>query len=248
MGIEVQVPTKMSEITLRRYQEFQRLVKDSTDSEFVMHKTLEIFCDIQLRDSLKINVLDVISTVEQIANIFKTEPEFKTTFKIKDIEFGFITKLEDMTWAEYMDLEKYIGDWQTYHRAMAVMYRPIKYKRKEQYEIVEYSGTEEYAEIMKFAPLDVVWASALFFWNLERELSQAFHQYIKKATQELISMSGVKKDNLTSDGGGITQSIDLLKGILLNSMRLRPSMSILPLPFSVTKSNETKQNTIDKND
>lgn len=226
MGIEIQIPTKMSEITLRRYQEFQSLVKQSSDDEFVMHKTLEIFCDIQLKDTIRIKALDVLETVEKIANIFNDEPEFRSTFKIKDVEFGFIPKLEDMSWAEYMDLEKYIGDWSTYHRAMAVMYRPITHKRKTVYDIQEYTGTEEYAEIMKFAPLDVVWSSALFFWNLERELYQAFLQFIEKATRELTSMSGAKNPNSISGGDGIMQSIELLREMLPNLTKSRPSMSL----------------------
>jgi hypothetical protein len=226
MGIEIKIPTNMSEVTLARYQDFLSLVKESTDNEFVMHKTLEIFCDIQLKDTIRIKALDVLETVEKIANIFKEEPEFRSTFKIGDIEFGFIPKLEDMTWAEYMDLEKYIGDWSTYHKAMAVMYRPIKHKRKELYEIHEYTGTKEYADAMRFAPLDVVWSSALFFWNLERELYQAFLRFIEKSIQELTLVNGAKSPNLIKDGDGITQSIALLKEISLNSTRSRPSMSL----------------------
>jgi hypothetical protein len=54
------------------------------------------------------------------------------------VEYGFIPNLDDMSFGEYVDLDTYLGDWQNIHRAMAVLYRPIREKRGERYNIVPY--------------------------------------------------------------------------------------------------------------
>lgn len=246
MKLELQIPTQMSEITLKRYQDFQQLIKTSNDEEFVMHKTLEIFCDIQLRDAFKIKATDVVEIVDGLARIFDQKAEFQTTFKIGDVEFGFIPKLEDMSWGEYMDLEKYIMDWSTYHRAMAVMYRPITRKKGDMYEIAEYNGTEIYAEAMRFAPLDVVQSASVFFYNLGNELSRAFLAYIQKNLETIKTNSILaQKLNSISNGVGTTLSIDLLRETLQSSMRSPLSMSIRHSLSLVTKSKKTESSTIE---
>jgi hypothetical protein len=241
MELELKIPTLMSEVTLKRYQDFQDLIKKSNDEEFVMHKTLEIFCDIQLRDAFKIRATDVVEIVEKLARIFEQKAEFQSTFKIGDVEFGFIPKLEDMSWGEYMDLEKYIGSWDTYHRAMAVMYRPITRKKGDMYEIAEYNGTELYAEVMRFAPLDVVQSSSVFFYNLGTELHRAFLAYMQRNLESIKTNSILaQKLNSINNGVGTTLSTDLLRETLQSSMRLPQSMSIRHSLSLVTKSRKTK--------
>ena len=159
--LEFQAPTKLSEIPLKHYQEFKELCEKSNDEEFISHKTIEIFCGIRLRDSIRIKAKDIMDLIQQLNMVFSQKPQFVKTFKIRDIEFGFIPVMEDMSWAEYIDLEKHLQSWDTYHRAMAVMYRPIKNKVKDSYEIMDYSGTEEFAEVMRYAPLDAVLSSSV---------------------------------------------------------------------------------------
>ncbi len=46
-------------------------------------------------------------------------------FRIEDTTYGFIPNLNDMTFGENKDLTKYISDYDTMERALAVAYRPI---------------------------------------------------------------------------------------------------------------------------
>ena len=75
-----------------------------------------------------------------------------------------------MFYGEYEDLENYIFDEKNLHKAMAVLYRPIKFKKKDRYLIHDYEGTEFMAEVMKNTPLDIVFGARVFFYSLAKKL------------------------------------------------------------------------------
>jgi len=130
MEIQVKVPTSLNEIPLKHYVDFLNVQKGSNDEEFIAQKMIEIFCGIRLADVAKIKLTSLNEMVLHFTNLFSAKPEFKQTFKIGDIEFGFIPNLEEISFGEYVDLENHLQSWETYNKAMAVMYRPIKTRSK----------------------------------------------------------------------------------------------------------------------
>ncbi len=119
-------------------------------------------------------------------NIFAEKPKFKPTFKIGEIEYGFITDLENISFGEYVDLDNYLAKWEDFHKAMAVMYRPIKTRVKDKYELHEYKPSKDHQELMQFAPLDVCIAASVFFYNLGNELLTATLNYLEKNLKTLV--------------------------------------------------------------
>ena len=65
---------------------------------------------------------------------------------------------------EYIDLDTFIGDYENLHRAMNVLYRPIKLKDKEKYLIEDYDSKDP--DIMKDMPMDAVLSSYTFFFTI----------------------------------------------------------------------------------
>lgn len=212
MKLELLIPTTLSDIPLGHYQKFMEVADGNSDSEFIAEKMIQIFCGIELKDVVKIKSKDVFEMVDHFNKVFTTEPKFKPTFKINDTEFGFIPNLEDISFGEYIDLENNLFDIKTIHKAMAVLYRPIISKHRNKYLIEEYVSTVNYAEVMKFAPLDVVLAAKVFFYNLKNELLTALSLYLEKQTQDLMNIA--KESNLEKNGDGIRQFIDSQKEIL----------------------------------
>jgi hypothetical protein len=157
------------------------------------------------------------------------------------MEFGFIPNLEDMTFGEYIDLESNITNVQTFHKAMAVMYRPITKRIKERYEIFEYRGSDEFSDMMKFAPLDVVMGATVFFWNLGNDLVQHTLTCLEteiKTNKKLTTLA--KERNLIKSGDGTIQSMQSLKATLQNLMTL-PSWDLENvLPTLLTKDKKEK--------
>jgi len=223
MKVDIYVPSSISEIPLCHYQEFLKLQATSNDQEFIAQKMVEIFCGLQLKDVVKLKVTSVNELIVHFTKIFKEKPKFKPTFKIGDVEFGFIPNLENITFGEYVDLENYLSKWEDFHKAMAVMYRPITIRKEDKYEIMEYTGAAAFSEGMKFAPMDVAISSSVFFWSLGSELLNATLDYLTNElkTNEKEFQILAQELSLGKSGGGIVQFTDSLKETLQNMTLLQ---------------------------
>lgn len=241
MKTEIVIPTSLSEIPLRSYQEFMKVVEKSNDEEFIGQKTIEIFCGLKMKDVVKVKWSDVKSLTLHLNEIFKAKPKFQATFKIDNTEFGFIPNLEDMTFGEYIDLESNISSVETFHKAMAVMYRPITKKVKDRYEIFEYTGTDEFSDVMKFAPLNVVLGATLFFSTLGSDLVQHTLISLEMEIQKNPKiMTLAKERNLINDGDGTIQSMRFLRETLQSLMKLPEWGLENVLPTLLTKNRNEK--------
>jgi hypothetical protein len=74
------------------------------------------------------------------------------------------TNLDKITAGEYIDLDKYLTDEDTYDRAMAVLYRPIENVFKDLYNRGLYQ-LETYRKELEDMPLDIVLGSLVFFYS-----------------------------------------------------------------------------------
>jgi len=240
MKVEIKIPTSLSEIPLRSYQQYLKVIKESNDEEFIAHKFLNIFLGLSLNEAYKISAKDVNRLIKHLTKILTTAPEFKHRFKMGDIEFGFIPDLENISWGEYIDIENNLQSWENYHIAMAVMYRPIIDTYKDTYKIQEYDAREEYIEMMKLAPLDVVISSSVFFWNLEVDLLKNTLDYLAKGITTTLPPNLAQKVSLQNDGDGIMQYINWLKETLETLMQSHLCLSIEHLPSSNMKPNARK--------
>jgi hypothetical protein len=243
MKLEINVPSSINEIPLVNYQKFLKLQQSSNDEEFIAQKMIEIFCGIQLKEVVKMKLVSVNELILHFTNIFAEKPKFKPTFKIGEVEYGFITDLENISFGEYVDLDNYLAKWDDFHKAMAVMYRPIKIRNKDKYEIAEYTGASEYSELMKYAPMDVAISASVFFWTLGSELLNATLNYLET---QLATMSKNEQATLAHElnsgksGGGIVQSMDLLRETLQNTTRLQNTGYINVSPILRSKQKRTK--------
>jgi hypothetical protein len=219
MKVDIYIPDELSDITLEQYQKFAKLnTEENQNTNFLLHKMVEIFCRLDLKDIARIKFNYVTQIVNDLNNIFNTKTELIPTFKMKGVEYGMIPKLDDITLGEYIDLDNNISDWETMHKAMAVLYRPIKLKKDHRYQIEEYTGEEDSTKF-KDMPLDVVMGSLVFFWSLSSELLQTTLKYLAQEMKEELTFQ--QRVILEESGVGINQSMDWLKGML-------PSLTQLP--------------------
>jgi hypothetical protein len=216
MKVDINVPESLNEITLYQYQKFEKLIQNNEASHFVNQKTIEIFCDIELKDVARIKVADTDSLLVHLNTLLQTKPKLTRTFKLGVYEFGFIPKIEDITSGEFIDLETYLGDTETLHKAMAVLFRPIKSKVKDLYIIEDYEAADRYSEVLKYMPLDIALGSMLFFWTLLNDCGNALSHYI----QNEVEQSEQAKQVLAKNGVGINQFTQQLKEIFSDSIQL----------------------------
>ncbi len=218
MKIDIYIPEKLSDITLEQYQKFEKLnTVDNQNSNFLLHKMVEIFCRLDLKDIARIKYKYVNSIVSDLNSMFNVKTELIPTFTLKGVEYGFIPKLDDITLGEYIDLDSSISDWETMHKAMAVLYRPVTLKKDDRYHIVYYTAKED-TEKFKDTPLDVVMGCLVFFYSLNNELLQTTLKYLAKEMGE--NLTTQQRVALEESGVGINQSMDWLREMLPNSTTL----------------------------
>ena len=176
--MKITVPSSLRHIKLSQWQKYAAILdknKGEESSDFLNLKTLEIFCGMDLKDIHSIPLREFDEVLMHMSDIFKMKTPRENTFWLKgtdgiEVEFGMIPNFDKMSYGEYEDLENYIFDEKNLHKAMAVLYRPIKFKKKDRYLIHDYEGTEFMAEVMKNTPLDIVFGARVFFYSLAKKL------------------------------------------------------------------------------
>jgi hypothetical protein len=232
----LEVPSNIEDIRLEQYQKWLNISKDldkenDESNEFMQIKLIEIFCDASYDQIRRLPAAVYEFAVEQILKVLNESTPLVKNFSMVgsdevEIEFGMIPNLDAMTSGEYIDLDTLITDWGNMHKAMAVLYRPVLKKKKELYDIEEYSTYEKYEEVMKHAPLNVALGALLFFYRLGIKLSRhILNSSVEELTQE--ERTQVEKNLLEKSGVGINQYMQSLEEIYLNLMRspVKESMS-----------------------
>jgi hypothetical protein len=209
MKAKLVVPNKLSQIKLWQYQKFLKLQEDNTDDKFLAMKLVEIFCEVDLQDVMKIKLKDVMRVANHLTNLLNDQPKLVRHFTMNNIDYGFIPNLEAISMGEFVDLDTYLSDWQQMQNAMCVLYRPVKSKYKDKYTIEEYNA--EGQEKMKNMPMDAVLSSILFFYHLGSELSATMMNYLQK---DQLSLTLQQQETLTQSGVGINQFTHSLREIL----------------------------------
>lgn len=209
MKIDIKIPETLNEITLYQYQRFEKLIANNEPSEFVNQKTIEIFCNVELKDVARIRIADVSDILAHLNNLLQQKPKLTQTFKLGVYEFGFIPKLEDITSGEFIDLETYLSNTETLHKAMAVLYRPIKSKVKDLYTIEDYESSDKYSEVLKYMPLDIALGSMLFFYHLHNDCVIGLRDFIQNEVEQSEQVNKL----LVKNGGGINQFTQQLEEI-----------------------------------
>lgn len=208
MKLEITIPTDLREIKISQYQKFVKVADQNEESEFIHHKMIEIFCNVELKYVTQFKRKQIIEIVTTINKLFEKIPPLKQRFNLNGIEYGFIPNLDDISQGEYMDLDNYINSIDDMHCSMAVMYRPVTSKIKEKYLIEPYEGSDVYADKMLDAPLDVALSARVFFYHLGNELLKSTLTYLEANPQIQLLMS---KHNSVKDGDGTPQFMHLLR-------------------------------------
>ena len=209
MKARLNIPNKLSEITLRKYQKFVKLNVEDVDERFLQVKMIEIFCEVSHENVLKIKFADADRVTAILGEMFTQKPDLVTRFKLNGIEYGFIPDLDEMSFGEYIDLDTYLGDWENIHTAMNVLYRPIKSKKGNRYTIKKYDVSTK--DQLLDMPLDAVISSVFFFYHLGKDLSIVMNRYLEKEYSKIPSQ---QQEDLILNGDGIKQFSHSLKGIL----------------------------------
>lgn len=238
--IDLTIPFSLGQITLGQYQDYLKILEkwDKEDETYLKLKILQIFCKMSAEDVQRIKLSDFEDTIQHINDLFNEDTSklinrFKMTGSDgqggeRTVEFGFIPKLDDISFGEYIDLETYVGKWESMHKAMAVLFRPITKDSKGYYLIEDYQGSSKYSEAMLDMPVSVALSATVFFYRLgiklqNYTLDSLAKQMLKEGAQQ------ASKLTLGKNGDGISQYIRLLREMLDELTKLQKPVFISAL-------------------
>ena len=193
MKIEITVPTSLNEITLEQYQKFLKIAEENPEGNFLNAKMIEIFCGIPLSDSYKLKMSSVSAIIDILNEMLNVTPNHVEKFTLNGIQYGFIPDLDEMSLGEYIDLDNNISSWAEMHKAMNVLYRPVKIKKGDKYSVEDYDLSNP--EALKDMPLDAAIGAVFFFLNLGLELSKHTILYSNLEEMEDIQEQLILEEN-----------------------------------------------------
>jgi len=189
---QINVPTTARDIKLGQWQKYAEIYeknKDNTNRDFLSLKMLEIFCGVSLNDSHKLPISTFDAILEHLGELLNENTPRVNRFNLigsddVELKLGLLPNLDKMTYGEWTDLDEYIYDNKTLHKAMAVLYRPLVWEKSDRYIVHEYKGTDELSEVMKEMPFSVALGARDFFFRLARKLgTYTLDSTLKQLTQ-----------------------------------------------------------------
>ena len=77
MKLDIYVPSSLDDITLEQYQKFHKISDGKESSNFINQKMVEVFCNIDLKDIVKIKYTSLNKVLQHIDNLFKKNQNLK---------------------------------------------------------------------------------------------------------------------------------------------------------------------------
>ncbi|MFY8170560.1 MAG: hypothetical protein ACOVK2_05540 [Candidatus Fonsibacter sp.] len=178
---------------------------------------IEIFCEVTEEQAKQIDSDSANKVIKILVDLLSVEQPLVESFKLGGINFGWIPKLDNLSFGEFLDLNNNIDNWENMVTAMAVLYRPVTGRAADgKYLIEKYKG-DKYHEILKEMPLSVVLGATVFFWNLGLDLVTST---LCSLEEEMSKMSTRQRASFQESGDGLLLSLNSLKMTLQELKRL----------------------------
>ena len=204
--MRIEVPTDLNDITVDQYQRYMAANVEGADEDFLMFKTIEVFCDVDMKAVSQFPLSQAQDLYSDILLALDQTPTFNPFFTHDGVDYGFMPDMESMSIGEYIDLESGLSDSKDLHKAAAVMFRPIKKRKGKYYTIADYKGSNEEGKNAKRFPMGVVSSAVVFFYSIAKELLLVSRHYSRIEQIEKDSKTIALELNLLRNGAGISPS------------------------------------------
>lgn len=204
--MKVTVPTDIDAIELGQFQKWSLANTEDADKEFLLFKTIEIFCGLDMRVVSQFPLEQAEDIAEEIFAVLDQKKPFQNRFTLDGVEFGFVPDLEAISIGEYIDLENGLKDVKEFHKAAAVLFRPIVKSSGPLYTVESYNPNSEVVNRAKTFPMGAVSSAIVFFYNIANELQGDFRAYSWSQRVKMDSLTIQQMLSSVKNGGGIKAS------------------------------------------
>lgn len=194
MKKEIIIPSSLSQMPLKDYMALMKIVSENSENvELLNKKLVQYYVGGRIKEVDNMPAHEFSLILSHVTGCLNEKPEFQQTFMADGLHFGFIPNFEkDLTTGEYIDLDEYMSDIQMWHRAMAILYRPIidvkkpswfrkrfTYKTMKYSQVEEYMSSDKYCEQMLEQPASIMVGACGFFLRLRESLLKATLLYLQ---------------------------------------------------------------------
>jgi len=211
MKTSISIPKGLDGFTLRQYKRYLS-IEEPTDEDL-----LKCFLDLENDFIYSIEETSFKMLVEKIEALLSSEANLVHRFTFNGVEYGFEPNLDECTYGVNKDATNYLGDINTFHKAIEVLYRPVVKKYRGKYLIEPYKGTTILSESFNDISLDVVLGMSVFFYNLTNDLLNCIPNYLAEQVETQLQQAPDSAEN----GVLIKRYIHLQKETLETLTRLQ---------------------------
>ena len=204
IDLTIKVPTDWSAVPLKKYLALVRDMEVYSDTpEAVDAAMFHHLCDLDISYINKLNIsiyTDIRNKLYELINI--VDSPLQRIITINGKKYGFEPNLSEMSYAAYVDLQKYKElkidkDW---GEIMSILYRPVTNQIGELYEIEPYSAKIDKKLFMDVG-MDVHFGAMFFFLHTSMDLLNATQNSLKGELQKKVP----NLDTTFLRNGGVTQ-------------------------------------------
>jgi hypothetical protein len=176
--MEINIPTSLKDIKMHQFIAFEK--SDKTDDDFIIH-----LCEFANPKLLpKKEYTEIVTLLKEV---MQSDVEFHKIFKHDGIYFGFIPNLDKITANEFMHIEEYIKQPDTWNKALAVLYRPLTKRKRnwfkrgadDLYDVLPYQEENAFEKLMLDVSCVYYLGAMVFFYNLGNDLLKYMQDYSK---------------------------------------------------------------------
>jgi hypothetical protein len=219
MQLSIDIPEGWHDITLKQYIEWVSL-PDDLEPEEIVREALRIFLHLGPQATAVMKHNDRKYVMARLAEVFNKQPKLVSKFWHNGKAYGLIPNLDNITFGEYVDIEKHQEQPGQLNELMNILYRPIAKEQGDRYTIEPYNGLATITDFSGVAAAIPI-SAMLFFYRGGIELCLCTLSYLTAQANKKSKATGRKalsKDSAES-GGGIQPSIDYAKATLQGLMK-----------------------------
>jgi hypothetical protein len=181
--LTLEIPTSWKDVTLKQYLALQADLESYKDDEEAQTALMLLhLCGLDAEYLNKLSA-DSYNKVRSKLNEFISPEsiELQQFITIDGIEYGFEPNLSKMSYGAYADITKHdtIAIDKNWSKVMSILYRPVKKKQKERYDIETYDGNIDDAKWLD-VNMEVHWGALFFFVRLQMDLLKGILKSLKE--------------------------------------------------------------------
>jgi len=214
MNKSIIVPTSLKDITLFQFLEYEKLPGNLSDNDRAI-QTISIFCQLTTQEVKQLPSKVTIEALNKIESALNEEAKLEFMFEFNEIKYGFIPNLDNISTAEFIDIENYQKERGDLYKLMSVLYRPVTIIEGKRYDIESYSGgiNEDFREI----PMYFVKAAMVFFCDLGLDLIHYIQKSLEEKNPKDLQM--LELQAFLKNGDGLVTFTDFVKETYLKVMK-----------------------------